>query len=252
MGKKIVVNDRDYHEVMGKDHVAELRQKALDAWEKQKNYSLAEFYLKAALKERPDSEELQAKLIEVGFLARKQREEEAARQLTQKARSPRPRAETPPPPAAPAAKSTIEEEAGAPARATDTSASPDEDEVSLLGVQVKGVNTRKVAVLIAAGAVLLISLFAYRMLRRDAGEVDLELLKSISGITFQEARVVNGILEGVVDKSWFLLEPGEKEKKVAVLFAAYSAREDITGLVLSDHRQQRVAEVRPDGIRIFQ
>lgn len=251
MGKKIIVDDREYLDVMGKDHVSELYKKAMDAWEKQKNYSLAEFYLKAAVKDRPNNEELQAKLIEVGVLARRQREEEEAKKLMQKVSAPRPRAEKPSRPA-PAEKPPMEMGMDTPAPAAGTFASPDEGELNLLGVQVKGVNKQRVVVLIAAGAVLLLSFFAYRIIRRDAPELDVDLLKSISGITFLSARVTEGTMEGVIDQSWHLMGTDEKEKKVAVLFAALASQKNITGMVLRDTRQQLVAEVRPDGIKISQ
>ena len=252
MGKKIIVDDREYLDVMGKDHVSELYKKAMDAWEKQKNYSLAEFYLKAAVKDRPNNEELQAKLIEVGVLARKQREEEEAKKLMERARSPRPKAAEKPPRPAPAEKAPMEMGADVPAPSAKTFVSPDEEELNLLGMQVKGVNKQKLAVFIAAGAVLLLSFFAYRIIRRDAGGLDLDLLKSISGITFLTARVAEGTMEGVVDQSWHLMAGDEKEKKVAILFAALASQKNITGMVLRDTRQQLVAEVRPDGIKISQ
>jgi hypothetical protein len=229
----------------GADDKAEARaffEKASDDI-RRSNYPLAEFYLQAAVKKDPDNQEYRAKLEEVRKIIGIERKEKPVRKIEalKPGREDYSRSKR----MGELLGSLAPEEKGR--QMTPSGA----EGLWVFGFRVKGLSSRALyAILgVALGLAVVYSFFSF--LGRGNPRVEVAELKSVYGIEFQSASIVDREFHGIVSDSWNQMDRAEKEEKVSLLFKTFQEKRRIESLILWDKNYQTVAKASDFGVKIF-
>ena len=226
---------------MTDDPAQKFYQKAMAALAAQ-NYSLAEFYLQAAIKEWPDNKEYQDKLEETKGLIEKEREKEAADadvfDKTPGDIFPEKRA----------AKSRNKLPKKKPSKAVPTKSK----EFKIFGIQVRGLNQGTFYLIILAVMALSAGYFTWRVSSKEDPKVDVTSIKESFGIELVSASIGERQFVGVVDESWDQMTPNDKKKGVSLIYEAFRKSRKIKSLTLWNAKFSTVAKASDDGVKILQ
>ena len=196
---------------------------------KKSNYPLAEFYLRAAVKEDPENQEYQGKLEEVQkALAREKEADEQART-----------SEVPLPGSAPEK-----------ARAGKKTNQVAKKGSRLFGIPMGNLNPQVVLTILGIILVIAVSYSVYATLTKQDAHVNIADIKNIYGIELKNASVGEGKLQGFTTESWNAMPREEREKKVRRLFQDFRKSGGIKTLILWDEKFSMVAEVSESGVNI--
>jgi len=197
---------------------------------KKSNYPLAEFYLQAAVKEDPETQEYRDKLEEVQkALAQEKEAAEAAIPDS--------------PPSnlfAPAKPKSVKK--------------PGQKEKkgpSLFGIPIKNLNPRVVYTTLGILLGIAVAYSVYASLTKQNAHVDIGDINKTYGIEMKSSSQGDGELHGiVVTESWKAMTPEEKEKKIGRLFQDYRKIKGIKLLVFWDDRFSEVARASESDVSV--
>lgn len=199
------------------------------------NYPLAEFYLQAAVKEDPETQEYRDKLEEVRkVLAQEKEAAEQARAAV--AAIP----DSPPPNLFPPAKPKSVKKPGPKGKKGP----------SLFGIPLKNLNPRVIYTTLGILLGIAIAYSVYAFMTKQDAHVNIGDIKKIYGIDLKSASMGEGKLQGFITESWNAMPRNEKELKIRQLFLDYRERTGIKTLILWDDNFSAVAQASKSGVSI--
>lgn len=193
------------------------------------NYSVAEFYFQAAVKEDPENQEYQVKLEEVQKILTQ--EKGAAEQAKA--------CKAPPPGSSPAQPQGGQKK--------DLAAKKG---FRIFGITLKNTNPRIIYATVAVLLAIAVSYSIYATLTKQDAHVNIADVKKIYGIELRNASLGEGKLQGFITESWSAMPRGEKEIKVRQLFQDFHKSRGIKNLILWDENFSAAAEASESGVNI--